>query len=480
MSAAAERSLFASKGRAAPVGAGATAEAEAADDAAAASAVPRQPEPVSNTATEAPAGSLLSFRLRSAPEKPALNEALKAALARPAPGAPAPEPVPEPGSAVAAEGNGQAAPAQAMQQAAVAASPPAAAAPAPIAPVPTPATAARIDTPLFPQVRREREAPLAARAPARHTPPPAPAWRTALPVGCAVLAIAAVGWLISRSDAPDAAVSPAMPVEAEPVPAAAGPQLPPAAAAPGETTEPSAVAEAAATQMAAAEAAVPPAVAEEMPMAAAPEPDPSVADASPAEAPLAIMPSFEVVRVAPDAPPVLAGRAAPGSELIVLDNGAMIGTARADANGEWAMVADAPLPAGRHELTLAVATPDGAVVVEQADVRADPAPEGTGDLPYPAHKPVAGSAAPTAYMVQLASVPSAADAEREWTRLQQAHAAQLGAAEAEIDAVELSGRGTFYRVRTGPFADRETARQLCSELDAAGQDCLVVRQEASE
>lgn len=479
MSAAAERSLFASKGRAAPVGAGATAEAEAADDAAAAPAGPRQPEPVSNTAIEAPAGSLLSFRLRSAPEKPALNEELKAALARPAPGAPAPEPVPGPGSAAAAEGNGQAAPAQAMQQAAVAAPPSAVAAPAPIAPVPPPAAAARIDTPLFPQVRREREAPLAARAPARHTPPPAPAWRSALPVGCAVLAIAAVGWLISRSDAPDTAMSPAMPVEAEPVAAAAEPQLPPAAAAPGETTEPLAV-EAAATQTAAAEAAVPPAVAKEVPMAAAPEPGPSVADVSPAEAPLAIMPSFEVVRVAPDAPPVLAGRAAPGSELIVLDNGTMIGTARADANGEWAMVADAPLPAGRHELTLAVATPEGAVVVEQADVRADPAPEGTVDLPYPAHKPVAGSAAPTAYMVQLASVPSAADAEREWTRLQQAHAAQLGAAEAEIDAVELSGRGTFYRVRTGPFADRETARQLCSELDAAGQDCLVVRQEASE
>lgn len=473
MTAAAERSLFAAKGRAAPVGAGPSAEAEVADAAADGPAAPRQLEPVPNTASEAPAGSLLSFRLRSAPNKPVLTEELKVALTRTAPSesGPAPEPYADPAGTAAAEANRQEARAQGAAPQAQAPTAVPVAAPVPPAPVPPPATAARIDTPLFPQPRRAREVPLAARAPVRYTPPPAAAWRTALPIGGAVLAIATVGWLISRSEPPGSAVPAAVPVAAEPVLAAAEPQLPSAEA---EATVPQAtVAEAAV-----AEAATPAPVAEEMPEADGP--GPAMPDSAPAEIVPPIMPSFEVVRVAPDAPPVIAGRAAPGSELIVLDNGTMIGTARADANGEWAMVAGAPLPAGRHELTLAIATAEGAIVVEQADVRADAAPAGAGDLPYPAHKPVAGPPASIAYMVQLASVPSAADAEREWTRLQQAYAAQLDAAEAEIDAVEISGRGTFYRVRTGPFADRETAHQLCRELDAAGQECLVVRQAASQ
>jgi cell division septation protein DedD len=191
-------------------------------------------------------------------------------------------------------------------------------------------------------------------------------------------------------------------------------------------------------------------------------------------------PTFDVVRVAPDAPPVLAGRAVPGSRLIVLDNGEVIGTATADGNGEWALVTDAPLAAGRHELTLALATPEGAVVVEQADTQAGP-PQVEGDgLPTPPLKPEPGSAPTQIYMVQLASVPSASDAEREWTRLQRAHPTELGTAPIDIGAVEIGERGTFYRLRTGPFADRAAARQLCGALNAAGQECLVVRQATGE
>ena len=86
----------------------------------------------------------------------------------------------------------------------------------------------------------------------------------------------------------------------------------------------------------------------------APEPPQPVA---PDLVPASGLPSLDLVRAEPGAPPVIAGRAAPGSRLIVLDNGAPLGEATADANGEWAMVGDAPLAAGRHELTLALETP---------------------------------------------------------------------------------------------------------------------------
>jgi hypothetical protein len=202
----------------------------------------------------------------------------------------------------------------------------------------------------------------------------------------------------------------------------------------------------------------------------APEPPQPVA---PDPVPASGLPSLDLVRAEPGAPPVIAGRAAPGSRLIVLDNGAPLGEATADANGEWAMVGDAPLAAGRHELTLALETPDGSLVIEQAEADLAPAGDPAG-LPIPAQKPAAGAGA-QGYVVQLASVPTAADAEREWARLQIAYPGLLGDREATVDEAEIGGRGTFFRLRTGPFTDRGDARALCGALNGAGQDCLVIR-----
>src|SRR3546814_19168420 len=70
---------------------------------------------------------------------------------------------------------------------------------------------------------------------------------------------------------------------------------------------------------------------------------------------------------------------------------------------------------------------------------------------------------------------SRADATREWARLQQAYPSLLGQRDVTIDAAEIGERGTFYRIRTGPFGGRDDARSLCRELNGAGQDCLVVR-----
>src|SRR5947209_3775092 len=55
-------------------------------------------------------------------------------------------------------------------------------------------------------------------------------------------------------------------------------------------------------------------------------------------------PSFDVVRVNPQGEAVIAGRAAPGSEVRVLDGDREIGRVTADRNGEWVLVPKEPLP----------------------------------------------------------------------------------------------------------------------------------------
>jgi len=65
-----------------------------------------------------------------------------------------------------------------------------------------------------------------------------------------------------------------------------------------------------------------------------------------------VVPSFDVVRINPKGDTVVAGRAAPGSRVRILDHGKVIGEATADKRGEWVFVPEAPLPAGTRQLTL--------------------------------------------------------------------------------------------------------------------------------
>jgi len=98
----------------------------------------------------------------------------------------------------------------------------------------------------------------------------------------------------------------------------------------------------------------------------APAPAPPDEGADAGRAPEAVPPSVDVVRVESDGAAVIAGRAAPGTELIVLDNGAPIGMATADAFGEWVLIPDAPLPAGAHEFGLVVKRVQGGVTLPAA------------------------------------------------------------------------------------------------------------------
>jgi hypothetical protein len=182
---------------------------------------------------------------------------------------------------------------------------------------------------------------------------------------------------------------------------------------------------------------------------------------APAASPAVREPAIELVRVEPQGETVIAGTAAPGTELIVLDNGVAIGTAVAGETGDWMLMPDTPLGGGDHEIALAIKTGSGAVSVAAPQLSPDAVP-----LPRPAA---------ASFVVQVASVKTAAGAEQEWARLKAALPEIVGDLEPTIDSAQLTDRGTFYRIRLGPFADREAARALCATLSKAGRDCLVVR-----
>jgi hypothetical protein len=81
--------------------------------------------------------------------------------------------------------------------------------------------------------------------------------------------------------------------------------------------------------------------------------------AAPSPAPSLAAPKFDIVRVAPDGSTVIAGRAAPGSSVIVRDGTREIGRAQANADGAWVLVPNGPLAVGTHNLSVAAVPVQG-------------------------------------------------------------------------------------------------------------------------
>ena len=129
---------------------------------------------------------------------------------------------------------------------------------------------------------------------------------------------------------------------------------------------------------------------------AAPAPAPPIATAPPAApapeaAAAAPAPRFDVVRVGARGTAVIAGRAAPGAEILLFANGDReLARTRADRRGEWVLLPADPLPAGTYVLTLRArlagtetAGPDSVVVVVPEAAMAEPARPGSEPVRTP-------------------------------------------------------------------------------------------------
>ncbi len=95
------------------------------------------------------------------------------------------------------------------------------------------------------------------------------------------------------------------------------------------------------------------------------------------EAGTPIPPSFDIVRIGPDGQAVIAGRAAPGAEVMIQDHGQALGTVKADSHGSWVFLPPEPLPAGPRQLRLSERTEHGNVSGQASAVLVVPPSNGT-------------------------------------------------------------------------------------------------------
>ncbi len=77
------------------------------------------------------------------------------------------------------------------------------------------------------------------------------------------------------------------------------------------------------------------------------------------------------------------------------------------------------------------------------------------------------------FVVQVASVTDNDLALAKQADVSRKHGPVLAGLSFDIEAADLGDRGTYYRVRIGPFNDRSGAVNLCETLKGRGQDCYV-------
>ncbi len=104
-----------------------------------------------------------------------------------------------------------------------------------------------------------------------------------------------------------------------------------------------------------------------------PIPEPVSKSATPDSAPDSLReqprpPSFDVVRINSKGDTVIAGRAAPGSTVRILDGEALIGKVIANRRGEWVFLPEKPLPPGSRKFRLEMILKSGTMVASKDSV----------------------------------------------------------------------------------------------------------------
>jgi cell division septation protein DedD len=170
-----------------------------------------------------------------------------------------------------------------------------------------------------------------------------------------------------------------------------------------------------------------------------------------------------------------------------------------------ASVDDGSMPdGGPRKVKTMVVHPDGSVMAppaaeapaaaDQVAPQAAEAPQGVASLQAPPPPPQAkpkpepkpqqtaaataqAAAAPTKYVVQVGSKKNQTDALASFADMQQKYPALLANYRPMVQKADLGAKGTWYRLRIGPIADKTAANKLCSQLKSQGlPDCLVMAQ----
>ncbi|HEV7264557.1 MAG TPA: LysM peptidoglycan-binding domain-containing protein [Falsiroseomonas sp.] len=188
-------------------------------------------------------------------------------------------------------------------------------------------------------------------------------------------------------------------------------------------------------------------------------------------------PRFDVVRVGARGVAVVAGRAAAGAEVLLLDEGREIGRARADPRGEWVILPSERLRPGTRQFSLLarlggtdLAGPDVVVVSVPAPAIAE-APRPGSDAPTRtgANREHAASPADAAAWAEAAlRAEAAARAEVVARAEAEAHAmAQAGSAHRIAEAAEAASRAEAGRAEA---AQQAAARQALELAEASRRE----------
>lgn len=148
-------------------------------------------------------------------------------------------------------------------------------------------------------------------------------------------------------------------------------------------------------------------------------------------------PSFDVVRVNPNGDAVIAGRATAGYEVLLLDDGKVIGRAKADDRGEWVMLPNSSIAPGEHKFTLQAQPEIGTRQSSERMVIVV--------VPAPA-KDIAGNAVATPAGVLALSVPQKGDAPTEILNMPIARTSldrQAWNQELTLDVIDFDKNGTL-------------------------------------
>jgi len=79
------------------------------------------------------------------------------------------------------------------------------------------------------------------------------------------------------------------------------------------------------------------------------------------------------------------------------------------------------------------------------------------------------------YVLQLAARQRRSDAEAAARAVSARHSGILGGAKPFIVRADIAGKGTYYRVRVGPFRTKAQVNSICTQLKGRGQDCFTTR-----
>lgn len=152
------------------------------------------------------------------------------------------------------------------------------------------------------------------------------------------------------------------------------------------------------------------------------------------------------------------------------EGGATTSAHNAPAAQAEAPPAEVPVPLPRPRNLAQAAVPPQAPATAAPGAPLQTAPQLT------APQASAASASARGIFIQITSQRTEAEARAAYGNLQQRFPGILRAYQPSVKPVDLGERGTFYRVRIGPFTSFDEAGGVCGNLKSAGGECIVQKE----